>query len=183
LSISIHSDSDWRTERWSRHIKMVCNNEVWDIKIFLTQGGTWDMDATEYYVDGIMPITVPMEVINFVESKAEIRPNFDEPKSRKSDLPSSRLAAEHIKVRANSTRHKLLMAHYSNRNGYTDEEAATHAGLPLTSEYATRCSELERAGLISNMPEHRTGKSGALRVVRRITQKGVVVAETVCREG
>jgi hypothetical protein len=114
-------------------------------------------------------------------SKSNLK--FDnQQKFRNTDKPSARMAAEEIKIRANSARHKLLMAHYSNRNGYTDEEAATHAGLPLTSEYATRCSELERAGLLASMHEHRTGKSGALRVVRRITQKGVVVAETVCRE-
>jgi hypothetical protein len=182
LSISIGSDTDWRTARWSRHMQVVLKNEVWDITMYLNPAGL--PDGVDIFLDGTLPMIIPAEILDFVDQHQQIKPNFDDQqKFRNTDKPSARIAAEEIKIRANSARHKLLMAHYSNRNGYTDEEAATHAGLPLTSEYATRCSELERAGLLASMHEHRTGKSGALRVVRRITQKGVVVAETVCREG
>jgi hypothetical protein len=163
-------------------MRLVFHGEVWDITMYLNAAGL--PDGVDIFLDGTLPMIIPAEVLNFVDSHQQIKPKFDEQqKFRNSDKPTARIAAEEIKIRANSARHKLLMAHYSNRNGYTDEEAATHAGLPLTSEYATRCSELERAGLIASMPTHRTGQSGALRVVRRITQKGVVVAETVCREG
>ena len=162
-------------------MKIVLQGEVWDITMYLNSSGL--PDGVDIFVNGIEPMVMPAEILDFIAEKQQIKAEFDSPKFRKSDLPSSRVAAEQIKIRANSSRHKLLMAHYSDRNGLTDEEAATQAGLPLTSEYATRCSELERAGYISNMPTHRTGASGALRVVRRITQLGVVVAETVCREG
>ena len=182
MSVSISYDSNWRTCRWSRHMQVVLKGEVWDITVYLTGLGL--PDGADIFLDGNMPMIIPAEILDFIDKHQQIIPNFeDQQKFRNTDKPSSRIAAEEIKIRANSARHKLLMAHYSNRNGYTDEEAATQAGLPLTSEYATRCSELERAELLASMPEHRTGASGALRVVRRITQKGIVVAETVCREG
>lgn len=180
MSLSISSDSDWYVARWNRHVKVVLDSEVWDISLYLNASGL--PDGVDIFLNGIEPMVIPARILDFIAEQQRIMPNFDAPKSRKSDLPTARLAAEQMKIKANSSRHKLLMAHYSDRNGLTDEEAATHAGLPLTSEYATRCSELERAGFISNMPTHRSGASGALRVVRRITQKGVVAAETVCRE-
>jgi len=180
LSISIGSDTDWRTARWSRHMKVVFKNEVWDITMYLNPAGL--PDGVDIFLDGTLSMIIPAEILDFVDSHQQIKPNFDDQqKFRNTDKPSSRIAAEEIKIRANSARHKLLMAHYSNRNGYTDEEAAIHAGLPLTSEYATRCSELERAGLIASMPTHRTGLSGQLRVVRRITVKGVLTAQEVAK--
>jgi hypothetical protein len=75
-------------------------------------------------------------------------------------------------VRPGSARAKLLDAHAWNPKGLTDEEAAMVAGLPLVSEYATRCSELLRAGLLENTGTTRTGASGMSRMVRRITTEG-----------
>jgi hypothetical protein len=154
--------------------------ELWDLTIYLNEAGL--PDGADIFVNGIMPLVVPAEILDFIDAQQKIQPKFKDPKSRKSDPVTSRLAADGIKMRVNSTRHKLLMAHYSDRNGLTDEEAAVHADLPLTSEYATRCSELERAGLIASMPTHRTGSSGQLRVVRRITQLGVILAENICKQ-
>jgi len=76
-------------------------------------------------------------------------------------------------VRPGSARAKLLAAHSWNPKGLTDEEAADVAGLSPRSEYATRCSELLRAGLLEDTHTTRTGSSGMARMVRRITTEGL----------
>jgi hypothetical protein len=180
MSVSISYDSDWRTCRFSRHLQVVFDDQVWDVTVYV--GGLGIPDGADVFLDGNMVMVIPAEILDFIAEQQEMKPKFEEPKSRKSDPVTSRLAADGIKMRVNSTRFKLLMAHYSDRNGLTDEEAAVHACLPLTSEYATRCSELERAGLIASMPTHRTGSSGQLRIVRRITQLGLIKAEKICKQ-
>lgn len=91
----------------------------------------------------------------------------DHGQARASD-PATAQAAARL-VRPGSARARLLKAHLEQPDGLTDEEAATLAGLPLTSEYATRCSELMRAGLLVSASFARTGASGMARQVRRTT--------------
>lgn len=99
----------------------------------------------------------------------------DTGQARATDPATSQKAAS--RVRTGSARAALLKAHASNAEyGMTDEQAAAWAGLPLTSEYATRCSELERQGLLENTTEERAGTSGMSRMVRRITKEGKAVA-------
>lgn len=101
---------------------------------------------------------------------------FEDPgQVRRDDPPSSHLAAS--RVRADSARAKLLLAHRRWPAGLTDEEACVEAGLNLNSEYATRCSELMRLGYLADTPEHRLGASGNARMVRIITQTGIALAE------
>lgn len=91
--------------------------------------------------------------------------------ARTNDLQTAKDAAG--MVRAGSARRLLLEAHRDHPKGMTDEEAAVAAGISLTSEYATRCSELQRRGLLENTAESRAGSSGPARIVRRITGLGV----------
>jgi hypothetical protein len=95
------------------------------------------------------------------------------PKSRTDDLSTSKMAADFVKAKATTARVRLMQAHAANPQGLTDEEAASWAGISLGSEYATRCSELVRAGLLEDTDDTRIGASGAARVVRRITEMGV----------
>lgn len=85
-------------------------------------------------------------------------------------------------VRPGSARHRLLVAHDEHPGGLTDEQAATLAHLKLTSEYATRCSELERAGYLVNTDDTRTGASGMARLVRRITPEGIAALRAAAPE-
>lgn len=93
--------------------------------------------------------------------------------ARRSDPATSHTAAS--LVRPGSARARLLEAHYGHPAGMTDEEAAQAAGLSMSSEYATRCSELMRAGYLRDTNEARTGSSGMARVVREITPYGMAV--------
>jgi hypothetical protein len=101
---------------------------------------------------------------------------FDgEGQARRDDPETSKIAAALIKAKANSARVALLRVHARHPGGLTDEEAATFARLPLTSEYATRCSELKRGGMLEDTHLTRAGSAGAPRMVRRITTEGVSV--------
>jgi hypothetical protein len=112
----------------------------------------------------------------------------EQPKARASDPATSHDAAEsaRLSVRTGSARARLLLAHYEQWQdeveplaplvGLMDEEAAVLAGLPLTSEYATRCSELVNAGYLETTDRTRNGSSGQARVVRVITDAGREVA-------
>lgn len=90
--------------------------------------------------------------------------------ARHSDPWTSKAAAEI--VRPGSQRYLLLEAHSRTPGGMTDEEAAIEAGISLSSEYATRCSELVRAGMLVDTGHSREGRSGMARMIRDITQKG-----------
>lgn len=90
---------------------------------------------------------------------------------RKTDPATSRAAA--MAVRPGSMRARLLLAHAGHPGGLTDEAAAEAAGISLTSEYATRSSELARAGYLDDTTNTRLGASGMQRFVRRITTAGL----------
>ena len=181
--MNVLSDTDWTQEKFKRQLDVVLDGERWTIYLYTSSSGLWLVDETQYVLLGTGEVMfgVPSELIDLAHNKSVMEmPKYDpKVKARRSDPQTSKQAADEIGIRVNSSRFKLLMAHFSERNGYTDEEAAINAGLPLTSEYATRCSELERAGLIASMPTHRTGLSGQLRIVRRITVKGILTAQEV----
>jgi len=99
------------------------------------------------------------------------RGDDDRGQARHTDPATSKAAA--MTVRTGSAKMALLLAHFRHPDGLTDEEAARVAGLSLTSEYATRCSELMRAGLIESTKVTRIGQAGMAREVRRITQAGM----------
>jgi hypothetical protein len=183
--MNILSDTGWKQDKFLRQLEVVFEGERWTIYLYTSSSGQYLEDETRYHQAWVGDIMfgVPQELIDLarINSVMEL-PKYDpKVKARTSDPSTSKQAAQDISIRVNSSRFKLLMAHYTDRNGLTDEEAATYAGLPLTSEYATRCSELERAGLIASMPTQRTGSSGQLRVVRRITVQGVLTAEEITR--
>jgi len=181
--MNVLSDTGWKQDKFQRQLDVVLERERWTIYLYTSSSGEYLEDETRYYLLGVgaMMFGVPHELIELAHNNSVMEmPKYDpKVKARRSDPSTSSKAAESIGIRVNSSRFKLLMAHFSERNGYTDEEAAIHAGLPLTSEYATRCSELERAGLLASMPTHRTGLSGQLRVVRRITVQGILTAQEV----
>lgn len=94
-------------------------------------------------------------------------------KARATDPKTSKAAADFVKAKATTARVRLMTAHAANPQGLTDEEAAKICGVNLRSEYATRCSELVRAGLLQDTEQTRLGDSGTPRLVRRITDLGV----------
>lgn len=99
--------------------------------------------------------------------------DFEGPgQARNSDPDTAQLAAQFIRAKATSARVKLLAAHARHWNGLTDEEAACYAEVSLSSEYATRCSELKRCGFLIDSGETRQGASGTPRMVRQITPEG-----------
>lgn len=99
------------------------------------------------------------------------------PKARTTDPDTSHRAARQVRRKAGTAKMQLLAAHASRPDGLTDREAAELAGLDLRSEYATRCSELRRAGLLRDTDERRPDPdTGTDRMVRRITAEGIEVA-------
>lgn len=94
----------------------------------------------------------------------------DTGQARWTDPDTAKQAA--ISVRPGSARYSLLVAHFRYPAGLTDEQACDLAGLRRVSEYATRCSELTRAGFLEETELTRSGDSGLLRMVRRITPAG-----------
>lgn len=103
---------------------------------------------------------------------------IEQQKARLTDPPTSHAAARAIAPKSTSAKGKLLRAHLWHPAGLTDREAAEVAGLDLRSEYATRCSELVRLGLLEDTdatrpdPDTRTD-----RMVRRLTAIGRAVAD------
>lgn len=99
--------------------------------------------------------------------------------SRTTDPVTSR-KAEPGKLTARNMRTKLLRGYVAAEqwpdglrpDGLTDEGAAEFAGVPLTSEYAKRCSELREAGYLEPTGEERRGAAGMARMVCRITDAG-----------
>jgi hypothetical protein len=72
LSISIGSDTDWRTARWSRHMQVVLKNEVWDITMYLNPAGL--PDGVDIFLDGTLPMIIPAEILDFVDQHQQIKP-------------------------------------------------------------------------------------------------------------
>ena len=100
------------------------------------------------------------------------------PTARNTDPGTSHAAAEAVRFNAQTAKGKLLRAHYeTDREDLTDEEAAKLAGLSLTSEYATRCSELRNLGLLVETGDERRGRAGMARIASRITQHGIDYVE------
>lgn len=91
--------------------------------------------------------------------------------ARETDPDTSQEAAKLIRAKATTARVRLLEC-FGRWDDLTDEEAATRAGLEMTSEYATRCSELDRAGMVEDTGRRRRGAAGAERMVRAITPLG-----------
>ena len=104
--------------------------------------------------------------------RAEVVQLTRQKKHRNSDPLTSRQADLFASSKSTSARQRLIEAHFAAPNGLTDEEAAKAAGLDLSSEYSTRCSELKRDGLLEDTDRTRPGSTGLQRTVRQLTAKG-----------
>jgi hypothetical protein len=106
------------------------------------------------------------EVIQLSRTSGKVRAN---------DPLTSRQAALFMDAqnRSTSARLSLIEAHAAHPNGLTDEEAAMIAGLNMTSEYSTRCSELKRDGILEDTTRTRVGSTGLQRTVRQMTAAGL----------
>ena len=105
---------------------------------------------------------------------------LDRPGSaRRTDPDTSKDAAMFVKARATSARVRLARSFYlAGDPGLTAEEACLVADLPLSSEYATRTSELMRIGVIAATGGSRPGRQGLDRQVYAITSAGRVLVES-----
>lgn len=104
------------------------------------------------------------------ERKRALRPSV-----RSSDPETSHQAWRLVKPQ--SARGKLLQAHADHPEGLTDPEACVAAGLSLMSDFASRCTELDRMGLIAATGETRVHSTGMSRMVRVITLAGKTALE------
>jgi hypothetical protein len=90
---------------------------------------------------------------------------------RNPDYQTSVEGAEDVAYRAGSQKARLLAVYKAvYPAGLTDEEAATRAGLPITSCYWKRCGELRQDGYIEMIVSEagaltRPGQAGVSRVV------------------
>jgi hypothetical protein len=94
------------------------------------------------------------------------------PKARASDPDTSHAAANAFSTWRMGSHKVILWEAYIEVVEGTDYEVACAAGIPLDTEYATRCSELRNAGLIEDTGKRRPGGKSAERMVCRITQYG-----------
>lgn len=99
-------------------------------------------------------------------------PGMTNGKARNDDPLTSKMGADSVKISAKSQAAKLLLAHYRNQQGLTDEEAADIAGLNLRSEYRTRCSTLRNLGYLDDTLFTRTSSMGRQNTIRIITPAG-----------
>jgi len=86
---------------------------------------------------------------------------------RRNDQPTSIAAARDVAYRSGSQKALLLEAFRAAfPDNMTDEEAATAAGISLTSEYSKRCGELRQDGKIRQISGvTRAGAAGIHRLV------------------
>lgn len=105
--------------------------------------------------------------------RAEVIELTRQRKHRKTDPQTSAQADLFASNGSISARRRLIEAHAAHPNGLTDEEAALIAGLSMSSEYSTRCSELKRDGILEDTPRTRVGSTGLQRTVRQMTAAGV----------
>jgi len=99
--------------------------------------------------------------------------------ARRADPDTAKDAANFIKAKATSARVVLARAFYlAGEGGLTAEEACEVANLSLSSEYATRTSELMRLGIIRATQGRRTGGQGMERQVYAITPEGRILMDT-----
>lgn len=103
-------------------------------------------------------------------------PLFDAPLARTHDPDTSHCAAETVRPRRGGMLAALLAAYAAAGTGYTDEEAASAARLPLGAGYWKRCSDLRNAGYIKPTGVMRPGASGLAREVCAITDRGRTAA-------
>ena len=90
----------------------------------------------------------------------------------KADPSTSRRAYEHVKMRANSQRHRLL-EQYLLHGDLIDEEAGELAGLRRPGcTFWARLSELRSAGLLETTGHTRISSAGEQQNVCRITDLG-----------
>jgi hypothetical protein len=99
-------------------------------------------------------------------------------KARRDDPWTAHNAADAVAKmgRAKNQRWQLLQVFASaiGADGLTSEEAATLApGVNIRSEYSTRCSELQRLGMLRPTGRTRKGEAGVERDVYIITDRGV----------
>ena len=80
-----------------------------------------------------------------------------------------------VTAKANTAQVQLLKAHIAHPHGLTDEEAASLSGVSMLSEYATRCSELKRDGVLVDTSKTREGRNGIGRIVRKVTPLGISI--------
>lgn len=92
-------------------------------------------------------------------------------RTRATDPATSAAGARDVAFRAGSQKAKLLRAFAEGE--YTDEQAATKAGLSLRSCFWKRCGELRDAGLIEFTGQVRQGSAGSACGVSRITATGL----------
>lgn len=96
-------------------------------------------------------------------------------KARSTDPATAHEASRLVKARSGTARIRLLEAFRNGADveyGLTDEEAALLAGISLTSEYATRCSELRAMGVIEFTGNVRRSRSGMDRATSILTDLG-----------
>jgi hypothetical protein len=99
-------------------------------------------------------------------------------KARASDPWTAHNAAEAVAKmgRSKNQRWQLLRVFASSlgEEGLTSEEAASFAaGVSLRSEYSTRCSELQRLGMLRRTGRTRKGEAGVERDVYIVTDRGL----------
>lgn len=99
-------------------------------------------------------------------------------KARADDPWTSHNAADAVAKmgKAKNQRWQLLYVFASTLGdeGLTSEEAATFApGVDIRSEYSTRCSELQRLGMLRATGKTRKGMAGVERDVYKITDRGM----------
>ena len=100
------------------------------------------------------------------------------------DHSTSIAGAKDVAFRAGSQKAKLLRAfarlHAADpAAGYTNDEAQVAAGLSARSCYWHRVTELVASELVEETGETRPGESGSAQKVRRITDKGLEVADAL----
>ena len=103
-----------------------------------------------------------------------VSPELDaEPRvlARRSDPETSHRAAENAAMRSGSHKALLLIAYGYAENGYTDEEAASVAGLSHIG-FWKRCSDLRNLGFIIPNGLERRVSSGLMAQVCEITLEG-----------
>lgn len=103
--------------------------------------------------------------------------------ARTSDPRTSHRAAEAITLKAGTQRARLLetFGRWPD-DGLTDEEAMERStGVRADSEYATRCSEMRRAGWLVDTGRDRKGGAGTPRIVSRITDTGLAELRRVAQ--
>ncbi len=95
---------------------------------------------------------------------------------RRQGPETSRAAAKVAKFGAGSQKYRLLEAYAQNENGLTDEEAASVSGLIENPSccWWKRSNELREKKCIEETGETRVGRSGAQRMVCRITDAGIM---------